>query len=103
MPPIQAVKLITMRVTRLPSPFDENELLKLWNVKFWRLKNFCCENFTNSTIFIFFKRAHQTHMRERKRQRNLIVKEKEHFLSQPLLNCKIEKTKIMIFYVNFVL
>ena len=27
---------ITM-VTRLPSPFDENEL-ELWNVEFWRLK-----------------------------------------------------------------
>ena len=34
---IQAVKLPTTTVTRLPFPFDENEL-ELWNVEFWRLK-----------------------------------------------------------------
>ena len=32
--PIQAVKLPTTMVTRLPSPFDENEL-ELWFVEFW--------------------------------------------------------------------
>ena len=35
--PIQPVKLPTMAVTRLPFPFDENEL-ELCNVEFWRLK-----------------------------------------------------------------
>ena len=30
---IQTVQLPAMTVTRLPSPFDENEL-KLWNVEF---------------------------------------------------------------------
>ena len=35
--PIQAVKPPTTTVTRLPFPFDENEL-ELWNVELWRLK-----------------------------------------------------------------
>ena len=35
--PIQAAKLPTTMFTRLPSPFDENEL-ELWNVELWRLK-----------------------------------------------------------------
>ena len=65
---MQVVKLPTTTVTRLPSPFDENEL-KLWNVEFWQLKK---------TIFSLFKHAHLTHTRKRKRKRNLIVKEKEH-------------------------
>ena len=37
MAPIQPVKLPTLAVTRLPFPFNENEL-ELCNVEFWRLK-----------------------------------------------------------------
>ena len=35
---IQVVNLTTIAVTRLPFPFDQNEL-ELWHVEFWQLKN----------------------------------------------------------------
>ena len=75
-------------VTRLPSSFDENEL-ELWNVKFWRLKSFCCENITNWTIFILFKRAIK-HVCARKK---LIVKEKQHFFISTFLHLQHWKNK----------
>ena len=34
-----------MMVTRLPSPFGENEL-ELWNVEFWQLKKTSVKTFT---------------------------------------------------------
>ena len=36
--PIHVVKLPIITVTRLPFPFDKNEL-ELWNVESWQLKN----------------------------------------------------------------
>ena len=78
--PIQ-VKLTTMMVTRLPSPFDENKL-ELWTVEFWQLQ---------IKLYCLFKRAHLTQTRKRKRKKKLIVKEINILSSQLLFNCNTEK------------
>ena len=78
--PIQ-VKLPTMMVTRLPSPFDENKL-ELWTVEFWQLQ---------IKLYCLFKRAHLTQTRKRKRKKKLIAKEINILLSQLLFNCNTEK------------
>ena len=42
------------------------------------------------------------HVQEKEKKRNVIVNEKNIFLSQLLFNCNIKKTKIMIFCGEFV-
>ena len=65
---IQAVKLPITMVTRLPFPFDENEL-ELWNLELWRLKKNFCENLTNPIISSFFKKnVPIKHVQEREKE-----------------------------------
>ena len=66
MTPIQAVKLSTMTVTRLPSPFDKYEL-ELWNVEFSRLKNLLWELYKSDYIQSFEKSSLNTYKKNKKK------------------------------------
>ena len=63
---IQAVKLPTMTVTSLPSPFDKYEL-ELWNVEFSRLKNLLWELYKSDYIQSFEKRSLNTYKKNKKK------------------------------------
>ena len=58
--PIQVVKLPTMTVTGLPSPFDQNEL-ELWNVEFWQLKNL------QIRLYLVFLKVPRKHKKKKKK------------------------------------
>ena len=66
MTPIQAVKLSTMTVTRLPSPFDKYEL-ELWNVEFSRLKSLLWELYKSDYIQSSEKRSLKTYKKNKKK------------------------------------
>ena len=55
--PVKAVKLPATTVTKLPFPFDENEL-ELWNVEFWQLKKTSVKTLQIELYPVFFKCAH---------------------------------------------
>ena len=91
------IKLPTMMVTRLPFPFDQNEL-ELWNVEFWWLRKLlwgvCKSDYIQSFLIV--------PMKYWKKKKKFDYKRKITFFLSPLLfNCNIEKNKIMICYPNF--
>ena len=97
--PIQAVKLSSMAVSRLPFPFDENEL-GLWNADFWWLRKLLWEVYKSDYIKSFLNLP-MNHVLEKEKE--IWLQKKNNILSSPLLfNYNIEKAKIMICYVNFV-
>ena len=59
--PIQVVKLPSMKVTRLPSPFDQNEL-ELWNVEFWQLTNL------QIGLYLVFLKVPSKHKQEKEKE-----------------------------------
>ena len=96
--PIQAVRLPTMMVTTLPFPFDQNEL-DLRNVEFWWLGKLLREAYKSDYIQSFLN-VPRKHVLEK--QKEIWWSKKNNIILSPLrFSCNIEKTKIMICYVNF--
>ena len=98
MTPIQGVNLPTMMVTRSCFPFDQNEL-ELRNVEFWWLVKLLWEAYKSDYIQSFLNVPTKRILEKQKEI--WLSKENNILLSPFLFNCNIEKTKIMICYVNF--
>ena len=81
--------------SKLLSPFDQIEL-ELWNVEFWRLK----KPLWKLELYSVFLNVPIKHVQ--KQEKKLDCKRKRTFFISASFQLQHLKTKIMIFYVNFV-